>query len=66
MDDVRTRTLWGTKSMSGEAKLREEARTNERRIARGWRWLKRRMGLDNLTERREKERREGQRPPARQ
>ncbi|HEX8896023.1 MAG TPA: hypothetical protein VF783_22070 [Terriglobales bacterium] len=52
--------------MSGEAKLREEARANERRIARGWRWLKRRIGLDNLTERREKERRDGQRPPARQ
>lgn len=30
----------------------------ERRIARAWRWLKHRLGLDGAEERREKERRE--------
>jgi hypothetical protein len=29
----------------------------ERRIARAWRWVKHRLGIDNWTERREKERR---------
>ena len=35
-------------------------REKERRVERGWRWLKRRLGIEKANERRVKERRERQ------
>ena len=42
-------------SLSGMKK-----REKERRVVRGWRWLKRRLGIEKADERRVKERREQQ------